>query len=108
VAGAIEERGLARFGTDLFKRVDQSRAFIRGQDPNLLQCAREGLGAPAIGIDQPLIEVERAGESLEYLRWPALKSATPKLHFPCLAACAACARTRIGNPIKLMKPSASF
>ena len=48
---------------------------------------------------------ERAGEALEDLRRPAFRTVRPRASFTCAAASA---RTFIGSPIRLMKPSASF
>ncbi len=105
VGCAFKKPRLQRGGADLLERVHQSCAFGRGQDAHALQRAGEGLRTAAIRIDQPLVKVERAGETLEDLRSPRLEPPAPQFHF---ARCAACARTRMGNPIRLMKPCASF
>src|SRR5713101_516021 len=113
VAGSREEIWSARFGAHLFKRLDDGAALIGRQDPDAFQGAREGLGAADVGVNQAAVEMKRARESFEDLRRPGFKPSAPELH-GFLAAfeaafCAACkpARTLIGSPIRLMKPSAS-
>src|ERR1700722_7416850 len=107
IAGAIEERrsGRCRFSADFVERLYDGRAFLRRQDADLFQRPCKGLRAAQIGVEQAPVEVERSGESLEDVRRPIGEAPAPQLHldFPASAA-----RTLIGRPIRLMKPSASF
>ena len=78
-------------------------ASVGVSDDAAFQSARECLGAANVGVDQPPVEVQRAGKSLEHFRRTGLESATPQFHRffnPAL--------TFIGSPIRLIKPSASF
>ena len=104
VGGALVKRRGGRIGADLLEGADNRRALFGGEDADLFERAGEGLRAAYIGIDQPPVEIERAGEALEDLRWSGFETSAPELHL----AFAARARTLMGSPMRLMKPSASF
>src|ERR1035438_2859621 len=120
VRSALKKSRLRGVHADLFECGHDRRAFLRRNDPNLLQRARERLGAAAVSIQQSLIEMERAGKSFENLRRSGLESPAPEFHvaascgfvlvFICvyLRLFAAIALTRIGSPTRLMNPCASF
>ena len=84
----------------------QLLAFIGRQDAYVLQRSSERLRSAAIGVEKLFIEMQRTGEALENFGRAGGEATAPQFHF--FAAAAACARTLIGSPIKLMKPSASF
>src|SRR5579863_2313858 len=81
VGGALKEPGLLRFSADLLESVHQTGTLLRSQDADALQRAGEGLRAPAISVQQPPVEVQRAGEALKDLGRSAFESPAPKLHF---------------------------
>ncbi len=80
IAGALVKRRLRRLRADLIERGDDPRAFLRGEDADPLERPREGLRAANIGIDQPPVEIERAGKALEDFRRPGLEPPAPELH----------------------------
>jgi hypothetical protein len=102
VAGPFE----VRLRADLLEGCDDARAFLGAEDPDPLQRPREGLRAANIRVEQAAVEMERTREALEHFRGPRFEPAAPELHADCLAASAA--RTLMGRPMRLMKPSASF
>ena len=106
VGSALVKRRLRCLRADGIEGGDDPRALVGGEDADPLQRPREGLRAANIGIDQPPVEIERTGKTLEDFRRPGLKPPAPELHahFAFLAS----ARTFIGRPVRLMKPSASF
>ncbi len=102
--------GFAASARICVERRDDLRALFRRQDADAFERPRERLRAANIGIDQPPVEIQRPGESLEDFRRPRFKPPAPQLHdlAPEDFAAASPARTLIGSPIRLMKPSASF
>ncbi len=106
IGGAIEERGAGRaLSADFVERRHDGRALLRREDADAFQRPREGLRAANIGVEQAPVEMERPGESLEDVRRAVREASAPQLH---LAFPARAARTLIGRPMRLMKPSASF
>src|SRR5437763_17080345 len=74
------EIGVGCVGADRIERADDLRAFLGGENPDPLERPRERLRSTDIGVDQAAVEIERAGEALEYLGWPGLKPAAPQFH----------------------------
>ena len=105
IGGAFIEGGGARVHADLLEGIHNLRPLFRRQDADALQGAREGLRAADIALDQPAIEVQGVAEALEHLARSAFKPPAPELHFPLPPSAA---RTLMGSPMRLMKPSASF
>ena len=105
VRGAFVEPRRGGFFAYLVERGNDGLALRGGQDAHPLQRPREGLRTPYIGVDQAPVEVQRSRKAFEDLGRPGFKSAAPELHLDCAALAA---RTLIGRPIRLMKPSASF
>ena len=59
---------------------DDLRALVRGQNAGPFQRPREGLRAADIGIDQPPVEMQRAGKALEDFRRSGFKPSAPEFH----------------------------
>src|SRR5436305_1095887 len=114
IGSALKEGGTGRLASNRVERVHDLRPLLRAQNAHPFQRPCERLRSPNIRIDQPPVEVQRSGEALEDLGRPRLEAPAPEFHFrspapgPWPPAPAASARTFIGSPIRLMKPSASF
>ena len=104
---ACVERRIGGIAADSIERVDDPPALLGAEDADPFQRAREGLRAPDVRVDQTPVEIERAGEALEDFGRAGFEAAASEFHFDSRAP-AASARTFMGRPIRLIKPSASF
>ena len=109
VVSAVED---VRVPPDLLERLDDALALGGGENAHPFERARERLRAGDVGIEQPPVEMERTGEALENLRGSALETPAPEFQGVLLGFAGRhavlAALTRMGSPIRLMKPSASF
>ncbi len=79
VARALVERRLRRLRADGIEGGNDPRALFGVEDADPLQRAREGLRAANIGVDQPPVEIERAGKALEDFRGPGFKPSARRI-----------------------------
>ena len=107
----IEVAGLARCDRHRVECGVDARALVGREDSHPLQRAGIGFGADHIGFEQALVEVQRPRVALEQLRGPGFESTSPEFHRPASPESAnppwIDAWTRIGRPVRLMKPAAS-
>ena len=80
VSGVVEETGLGGLGGDGAEGGGEGGALFEGQDPDAFEGARPGLGAEDVGVEEPAVEVERAGEALEDLGGRGFESSSPEFH----------------------------
>ncbi len=80
VGGAVEEAGQFGIGEDGIEGSDDLGALGGGEDADLFESAREGLGAADIGVEQAPVEIERAGEALEDFGRAGFETSSPEFH----------------------------
>ena len=86
IVGAFVKRRGLRVGLNRCERIHQLFALLRGENARSFQGPRKSLRPLNIGVDQPPVEMERAGESFKDLRGPLLEPASPQLHAHFLTA----------------------